>query len=290
MADQTMAYWRLDETNGTVAYDFAGGNDGIYTNVALGLAGYNPLDADTAAGFGSLSASDSYVGGIPIDFSTSSNAAFSVEAWVNGAAQNGDNGIVTKGSGLGGEQFDLDTGSGNQAFRFFVRDSSGGAHLANGAIAPDGKWHHLVGVCDQVQGFVILYVDGVLNAHGNLARETGIQSSGIPVSIGSRQSGTDPVHDLQFVGTIDEVAIYNKVLSAARVRAHYQAGTNQVVLLSLTNASNGPVQLNWVWPKGILQSGTNLAGPYTDLPAAVSPYALTQEETNRFYRLRIPVP
>jgi hypothetical protein len=40
--------------------------------------------------------------------------------------------------------------------------------------------------------------------------------------IGARKQGdTDP-----FVGTIDEVAVYDKALPAERVLAHYLAGTN----------------------------------------------------------------
>ena len=106
----------------------------------------------------------------------------------------------------------------------------------------------------------------------------------------SRQSGTAPVHDLQFVGTIDEVAIYNKALSAAQVLAHYQAGTNQYVALALTNALSGQFQLNWIWPAGTLQSATNVAGPYTNVTGAASPFAVTPDATNRFYRLKLPSP
>lgn len=230
------------------------------------------------------------MGNIPIDFTTTANATFSVEAWVNGNAQNNDNGIITKGTGAGGEQFNLDTGSGSHAFRFFARDSGGGVHLANGSIAPNGRWHHLVGVCDQAHGFLYLYVDGASNASGTITNTAGILSSPVPVSIGSRQSGTAAVHDLQFVGTIDEVAIYNKALSAAQVLAHYQAGTNQFVALALTNALSGQFQLSWIWPAGTLQSATNVAGPYTNVTGAASPFAVTPDATNRFYRLKLPSP
>ncbi|HEX4644207.1 MAG TPA: immunoglobulin domain-containing protein, partial [Verrucomicrobiae bacterium] len=124
LADKPIGYWRLDEASGTTAYDRLGGNNGHYFQVALGKPGYNPLDPDTAGGFGILSPANSYVGTIPMDFATAGNATFSVEAWVNGAAQTADGGIISKGTGWGGEQFDLDTGSDGSlphAFRFFVR-------------------------------------------------------------------------------------------------------------------------------------------------------------------------
>jgi len=40
-----MAFWRLDETTGTIAYDQIGGNDGTYFNTTLGQSpGYSALD------------------------------------------------------------------------------------------------------------------------------------------------------------------------------------------------------------------------------------------------------
>jgi len=225
LVDHPIAWWRLGETNGTVAFDNIGGNNGSYTNVSLGRPGYNPLDTNLAAGFGTLASANSYVGGIPIDFATNGNAVFSVEAWVKGNAQTTDAGIIAKGTGGGGEQFNLDTGAGSHSFRFFVRDAGGGAHLANGNVAPNGNWHHVLGVCNQAGGLVVLYVDGVSNASGTITAGSGLLSSPNPVSIGSRQSGTTSYNN-QFVGTIDEVAIYNYALTASQAQTHYSFRTN----------------------------------------------------------------
>jgi len=43
LADKPAAYFRLDEAGGTTAYDYAGGNNAVYTNVSLGQPGYNSL-------------------------------------------------------------------------------------------------------------------------------------------------------------------------------------------------------------------------------------------------------
>jgi len=224
LADHPIAYWRLGETGGTVAFDSIGGNNGVYNSVTLSRPGYNPLDTNAAAGFGP--ALNSYVGGIPISFATLGNATFSVEAWVKGNGQTTDAGIVTKGTGSGGEQFNLDTGAGSHAFRFFVRDAnSGAAHLANGNTGPNGNWRHLVGVCNESGGVVTLYVDGGVNASGTIAPGAGLLNSANAVTIGSRQSFTG-AYDDQFVGTLDEVAIYDYALTAAQVQAHFALRTN----------------------------------------------------------------
>ncbi len=228
LADGALGYWQLNETSGNVAHDYLTGNHGRYTpTVLLGQPGYNWLDTHKSARFGALAASGSCVTNIAVDFATSGNAAFSVEAWVNGGAQTTDAGLVTKGYGSGGEQFNLDCGGGNHGFRFFVRDASGGARVAGSSIVPNNQWHHLVGVCDQVNGLVRLYVDGVNVAQTTITPNSGILSSAAPVSIGSRQAGFGTAYNNQFVGSLEEVAIYGYALSPAQVQAHYQTATNR---------------------------------------------------------------
>jgi predicted alpha-1,6-mannanase (GH76 family) len=226
--DRALGYWRLDETSGTVAHDYAAAHNGDYSaKVLLGQTGYKLLDTHYAARFGYLSTSNSCVTNIPVDFSMSANAFFSVEAWVNGGAQTTDAGLVTKGAGGGGEQFNLDCGGGSHAFRFFVRDASGSARLATSSVVPNNQWHHLVGVCDQANGYVCLYVDGTNVAQTTIATNIGILSTALPMSIGSRKSGAATAYDNQFVGYLEEVAIYGYALSTNQVRAHYQAATNR---------------------------------------------------------------
>jgi len=227
-ADRALGYWRLDEASGTVAHDYVAGNNGDYTaKVLLGQPGNKLLDTHSAARFGYLAASNSCVTNISVDFSASANAAFSVEAWVNGGSQTTDAGLVTKGFGAGGEQFNLDCGGGNRAFRFFVRDSTGNARVASSSVVPNNQWHHLVGVCDQVNGYVRLFVDGVSVAQTTIQTNLGVLGSSLPMSIGSRKSGSATQYDNQFLGYIEEVAVYDYALSATQVQAHYQAVTNR---------------------------------------------------------------
>ncbi|HWI57844.1 MAG TPA: DUF2341 domain-containing protein, partial [Bacillota bacterium] len=280
LGDHPMAFFRLDEqppnpwsTDGQTAYDYAGGLNGSYTNAYLNQAGYTvQTDSDTAAAFGSASTVDSFAGNVPqfLNFATTNggNAQFSVEAWVNGGyGQTTNAGIVTLGYGNGGEQFNLDTGNDDKLhnFRFFVRDASGKAWLANGTNAPnDNAWHHVVGVCDQANGQIRLYVDGVLNISSAIPANSGLLSSTVPMSIGSRRSGSGPTYDSQFAGSIDEVAIYNYALSSTQVTAHYVAAgvaprfvqqppsaitTNQGATVVLSAAALGTAPITYQWLK-----------------------------------------
>jgi len=130
--------------------------------------------------------------------------------------------------GGGGEQFNLDCGGSGHAFRFLVRDAgSGAARLAGGTVVPNSQWHHVVGVCNQVNGSVLLYVDGVQNATGTIPIGSGLLSSTNPVTFGSRKSGPATAYDNQFIGIMEDVAIYGIALTAAQVQAHYSAASNR---------------------------------------------------------------
>jgi predicted alpha-1,6-mannanase (GH76 family) len=244
LSDAPMGYWRLDETSGTVARDYVANNNGIYANTLLGQPGYKLIDTHTSARFGLLAVSNSCVTNINLDFATSGNAAFTVEAWVNGGAQTTDAGLITKGYGSGGEQFNLDCGGPGRAYRFFVRDAGGTARLATSSIVPNNQWHHVVGVCDQANGVVRLYVNGTNVAQGAITPNSGLLGSASPVSIGSRQAGLGTPFNNQFVGYMEEVAIYSYALSTNQIVTHYRAATNRAPVfnsnpLTLTSANAG---------------------------------------------------
>lgn len=286
LPDNPMGYWRLDETAGVTAHDLISGNNGIYTpTVSLGQPGNSQLDSARAAGFGYLAANNSCVTNIAVNFAAASNATFSIEAWVNGGAQTTDAGIVTKGYGGGGEQFNLDCGGGGHAFRFFVRDSSGGAHLATSSFVPDNRWHHLVGICDEPGGYVYLYIDGTNAGQATVSASAGVLNSASNMSIGSRQSGSGSAYDNQFLGRIEKVAIYNYALNASQILAHYQTATHYLAdVPKIISPMPGKFAVEWL--QGALLQTTNLAGPWTTNPA-VSPYWIQTTNSQMYFRVRL---
>jgi hypothetical protein len=168
-------------------------------------------------------------------------------------------------------------------FRFFVREASTTSRIVTATVGADGNWHHLVGVGDQANGQVILYVDGVQNAvntaivPGNgLLRPTG------PLSIGSRRSAITSDDNLNSQATIDEVAICASALTPERIAAHFQAAP---MLLTLQNLG-GQWQLSWPGG-GALQAADDVTGPYTNIVGAVSPFPVSPLGSNQFFRIQV---
>lgn len=238
-------FWRMNEPDdglgdynpGAICHDYAGGNNGIYTNAALGQPGYNSDEpSETAAGFGAsvFQNSDAYgIAGIDFSSPTNTSRSFTVEAWVNGYQETKAVGLVSKGWGGGGEQFDLDTGGPTNAsqsipnnFRFLVRDAAGTVHAVNSSVQPSfGTWQYLVGVCDEVNGVVTFYIDGQSIGATTISPGGGILSSAYPMIIGSRASSLANqlagVYDDQFVGSVDDVAVYDYAVTPAQVLSNY---------------------------------------------------------------------
>jgi hypothetical protein len=144
-----------------------------------------------------------------------------------------------------------------------VRDASGSVHAAASAVTlAVNNWYHLVGVWDGASGTAYLYINGVTNVVftgtpagvGLLTSTT--TNTALPgaalVSIGARTSAQSVNnYDLQFKGRIDDVAIYNYVLTPIQVRADYVAGAkNAVFSTSPTNILSSVVGTNLTlsWP------------------------------------------
>ncbi|MGE0066906.1 MAG: LamG domain-containing protein, partial [Solirubrobacterales bacterium] len=101
---------------------------------------------------------------------------------------------------------------------------------ASGAIVA-GQTYHVVGTYDGTTQR--LYINGAQAKSGSLSGAASVTTN--PLYVGS-WGGTEEF----FKGTIDEVAVYGSTLSAARVSAHYQAGTSTqtVSLLAPEEASS----------------------------------------------------
>jgi hypothetical protein len=199
-------WWRLGEAAGSpTAADSVAGLHGSYVgDPALGAAGRT----DAAASFDGV---DDYV---EVPYGASLNGpAFSVEAWADPAAANGDRTLV--GSGDAGRGYGLVAGA-DGGWRLWLGDGARRLALAGGSVVP-GRWTHVAGTYDGV--VASLYVDGVLVASASVPFAPNTERT---LLIGSAAPEEAPAY---FAGALDEVTVYDRARTAAEIQDAAGAST-----------------------------------------------------------------
>ncbi|HEX3542169.1 MAG TPA: LamG-like jellyroll fold domain-containing protein [Acidimicrobiales bacterium] len=208
-ADGPAAYWRLGETSGTLANDSVGNNTGIYNGVTEGTASL--LTSDATNGSASFDGTDDVVS-IPSSAGLSPTTAFSVEAWVRPAAlpaAGSFNSIVTKA-----ESYSLQFDGPQLEFTTMQNGTRRRVKAPVGAVAV-GQRYHVVGTYDGTTQR--LYINGALVASGAFSGSVSV--NGNAVKLGSWDGNSEYLN-----GTLDEPAVYGKVLTATQITNHYNAG------------------------------------------------------------------
>jgi Concanavalin A-like lectin/glucanases superfamily/Fibronectin type III domain/Hypothetical glycosyl hydrolase family 15 len=228
LGDGPASYYRLDETSGPTAADVSGnGRNGTYNGaVSFGAAGAT-VDGDTAISLpGSGTTNVSYPApGI------SAGASFSLECWVK-LVNNGAGQALFGNAGTSTLLKYITTGTGSTvAGKFGFNSATGDANtLYTNNTYPEGHWYHLVYTWDSASGTESIYVNGVLDRSRTSPPYT---PNGSGVGAIGYYSASYP---MPLDGTVDEVAIYNKALSATRVQNHYNAG-----LAAATTPTSTPI-------------------------------------------------
>lgn len=198
-----LGYWRLAAASGTSEPDLSGkGATGTYVNaVTLGVGGAQ-ADGATAV---TLIASGSGAGdgGSYLTATiTAPGAAWTVEAWIKRGTDAALREIVSI------SPIEVPVGAGATVVQYF----DGVATRITGVkTVTDNAWHHVVVTCDGAT--TTLYVDGAVD---------GTPFGGaVAVNATAFNVGRFYTGGFTWNGTLDDVAIYNVALSAARVLAHY---------------------------------------------------------------------
>jgi len=214
----TVGYWRLQEGTGTVANDSSGrGNTGTLTSFAC-----TTLDCNSASGWSTngrkgnglvFDGSDDAVG-LPANACFTSAGNFTMSAWVKTKSISGYDTVA--GFGNAGDElfFGLYTGK-------IVLYSS---HLnpiskMGNTILPLNVWQHIVFVRNGASYY--FYLNGLGDGSGDW------NSNAIVISNSNRTIGRDfPTSGTEiFHGSIDEVQIWNRALTANDVNLLYQKGS-----------------------------------------------------------------
>ena len=240
-ADAPSDYWRLGESgSASTINDWIGTRPGSRkAGVSLGAPGALLDDPNTAASFSGTST------GYVSTTNRSGPNTFTVEAWFKTTTDRGGK-IVGYGSATTGNS------STNSVDRHIYMQNDGrlsfGTYFSNSArtvTSPnsynDGAWHQVAGTVGP--NGMELFVDGSRvadrpDAKGGRSYNGNWRIGGETLTGRPKRPTSD-----YFNGVIDDVSVYPNVLSAARLAAHYAAGTqpapNDAPTASFTAASDG---------------------------------------------------
>lgn len=224
LADRPLNSWRLGETSG-LANDIAS-NDHLTINgtVTRGQPGAVPGDADQAIRFNGVSTQFGSTSAVRLGRHT-----FTVEAWFRTSSTAGGK-IIGFGNRTTGNSssYDRHLYVGNDGrVRFGVAPAVGLRVLASPTSLVDDTWHHVVGTLGG--GVMRLYVDG--QQVGELTNvRMAANYQGVWRVGGDNLNGwtNRPASDY-FNGTIDEVAVYPRALTAAEVALNHAIGSTGTV-------------------------------------------------------------
>lgn len=210
LLDGLVGYWKLDESSGN-ATDYSGNsNTGTPTGVTQGASG-KINTAYTFAGGGS-----SY-----LDCGTNASlrmtAAGTLSAWVY---QTTSNNYATV---IGNDDFDTD----RHGYNFFIRlngtislelASASASQSVNGSTISNNSWHHIAATWDGTN--VHIYIDGV---DGGANSQTVTPTA----NTASFKIGNASIGSYDYVGTVDEVGVWNRALTGAEITSLYNSGSGK---------------------------------------------------------------
>ena len=205
---ELVAYWKVDEQEGDIAYNSIGDNHGISTGNPV----WKPESGQVAGALEFDGINDYITSDFVLDPSL---GAFSVFAWIKGGAPGQV--IISQADGVGtGDTWLGNEPTSGKLMTSLVAPAVGRFKpepLVSESVITDGQWHHVGFVWDGA--YRSLYVDGI-----EVARDTAAQNplksttDGLYIGAGKNlEAGTF------FSGMIDDVRIYDKALSAEEVAA-----------------------------------------------------------------------
>lgn len=212
-----VGYWNFNEGNGTFTNDHGVSNDATLLDHGTLTNGPTWTTSSKIGGGLFFDGVDDYVN--VTSASGLNPSVISLAAWVK-TTDNGANGtVISKTTGCASAGYLIwinENGVASQRPSFWVGNGPW-LDAPAGVNVTDGAWHHIAGTYDG--SISRLYVDGTERASSTPGAET--LSSTTNLQIGESTTCGDPLN-----GEIDEVRVYDRVLSASEISDLYNATTS----------------------------------------------------------------
>lgn len=208
-----VAWWSLDETSGTTSLDLAG-----FNNAGIQFSGPVPVAGKVLGGL-QFDGINDYIE-VPdhseLNFGIGN---FSFDAWIKTNENTGQKTILNK------LQFPLNQGYSlylsNGEVRLIIAASSPVFYVSSMHVA-DGNWHHIAVTVDRAdQNGIKFYKDGIMISTADPTTNPGTISAISPLRIGSLSFTAGDL----FKGSLDEIELFNRVLSALEIQSIFNAGS-----------------------------------------------------------------
>lgn len=256
-----LGWWKMDETGGTIAYDSSGNGRNATVSGGTFTTGYLSNALYLAGGTNNAS------------FTSVDAAQTTVTAWVYADGNGGSSYpriLVTPGCYL---TFRFDGSVNNNALDFATTTTADGTTVNGEWLAPPnsigtGQWYHVAVSYDKssVTNVSALYVNGV-----KLSLTTLTSPAVAPPSYaGTTCIGNRLALDRGWDGLIDDLRIYNRLLSDAEVQS-----LAMVAAPNLAPTVSAGVNQTVIWPATI-----NLNGAVTDEGNPPGPTTVTWSEVS----------
>ena len=210
LTDAPLGYWRLGESSGTTAADASGNaRPGAYVNTpTLGSPGLLTGEANTSVTFDGITEHVS----IPEAPVWNLTGDLTIEALINVTGGHNYRTIVSKHRATDDTStFELRIEASTGRLQF-IQKTTAGTYMTASAPTPlsTGTTYHVA--VTKAGTTVRLYINGVLDRTATFSSPVAANVSPVRIAIRDGQKA--------FGGRIDEVAIYDHALSAARIGAH----------------------------------------------------------------------
>ena len=204
--------WDMDEGGGSVINDNSGNNNhGTLTNGPKWTQGKSgsALQFDGKDDYVSVASNT--------NLNMGANQDFTIETWIKYSNNPSYHIVAGKYCDIITAGYWLDVQGNN--IRLRVSDAGGNyVDTITTAQYNDNKWHHVMAIADR-DGLAYIYIDGNQVKSNDISSENGDTGTGA-FSIGRPYDR----NYAYFNGQIDELRIYNRALSEAEVRYHYNHG------------------------------------------------------------------
>lgn len=211
-----VSYWRLDESSGAAADQMGVASLTVNTPATRAAAGALAGDPDTALTF---TPNGDATTATPAPAALGISGPLTVAAWVKvTSTQAANTRVLIKWNGNTALSYLLAWAANQTDMRFAVETGTGGTRFTAQAPYPyDGHWHFLTGTSDGTS--VKLYIDGSLVATTAITGTptTLYNSTADPLTISAPSSGLR--------GSVDEVTVWSKLLTATDISTLYSLGT-----------------------------------------------------------------